>query len=45
VIPERDDQRANRRRKGSAGGCPVGLDTEKYKKRNIVERSFTLLKQ
>lgn len=45
VIPERDDQKANRKRKGSVGGRPVGLDAEKYKKRNVVERSFNILKQ
>ncbi|QFU99849.1 hypothetical protein KDY119_03385 [Luteimicrobium xylanilyticum] len=45
VIPERADQKANRKRKGSAGGRPPVTDFEKYKKRNVVERSFNLLKQ
>ncbi len=45
VIPERDDQKANRKRRGAAGGRPPRLDTDKYKKRNVVERSFNLLKQ
>ncbi len=45
VIPERDDQKANCKRKGSVGGRPVGLDAENYKKRNVVERSFNILKQ
>lgn len=45
VIPEREDQKANRKRRGSTGGRPPGLGAEKYKKRNVVERSFSLLKQ
>lgn len=45
VIPEKDDQKANRKRKGSAGGRPVGYDKEAYKRRNVVERSFNPLKQ
>lgn len=45
VVPEREDQKANRKRKGSAGGRPPVVDFEKYKKRNVVERSFNLLKQ
>lgn len=45
VIPEREDQKSNRRRRGQTGGRPPVLDFEKYKKRNVVERSFNLLKQ
>lgn len=45
VIPEPSDQRANRARRGSRGGRPVSYDTELYKQRNVVERSFNLLKQ
>jgi transposase len=45
VIPEKDDQKANRKRKGSAGGRPVAYDKEAYKRRNVVERSFNALKQ
>ena len=45
VIPEPADQKANRARKGSAGGRPVSLDAEAYKGRNVVERSFNTLKQ
>ncbi|MFE7302238.1 IS5 family transposase [Streptomyces sp. NPDC057579] len=45
VIPERADQQANRKRKGCAGGRPRTLDAETYKRRNVVERSFNLLKQ
>lgn len=33
VIPEKADQAAGRRRRGSAGGRPPGLDKERYKKR------------
>lgn len=45
VIPEKDDQKANRKRKGSAGGRPVTYDKEAYKRRNVVERSLNALKQ
>ena len=45
MIPEKDDQKANRKRKGSAGGRPVTYDKEAYKRRNVVERSFNALKQ
>jgi hypothetical protein len=38
VIPERDDQIANRKRRGAKGGRPVTYDTEAYKRRNVVER-------
>ena len=31
VIPERADQIANRQRRGSASGRPVGYDVEDYK--------------
>ncbi len=45
VIPERRDQQNNRLRLGSAGGRPVSYDTEMYKDRNVVERSYERLKQ
>ena len=45
VIPEQDDQKANRKRKGNAGGRPVTFDRDAYKRRNVVERSFNALKQ
>jgi transposase len=44
TIPEPRDQRANRRKRGSAGGRPTGFDPERYKKRNVVERAFNRLK-
>ena len=40
VIPERNDQIANRKRKGHRGGRPVNFDPEAYKRRNQVERGF-----
>ncbi|MFC4537146.1 IS5 family transposase [Sphaerisporangium dianthi] len=45
VIPERKDQIANRKRKGSHGGRPYAFDAETYKQRNLVERCFGKLKQ
>ncbi|GAB3882182.1 hypothetical protein GCM10027612_12390 [Microbispora bryophytorum subsp. camponoti] len=45
VIPERTDQRANRQRRGRAGGRPPTFDPELYKARNVVERCFSRLKQ
>jgi transposase len=45
VIPERSDQIENRKRRGRAGGRPVGYDTEAYKGRNVVERAFNVFKQ
>ena len=44
VIPEKYDQKANRKRKGPAGGRPVTYDKDAYKRRNVVERSFNTLK-
>lgn len=45
VIPEPADQQANRKRRGSRGGRPPNFDAALYKQRNVVERSFALLKQ
>ncbi|WP_406079069.1 IS5 family transposase [[Kitasatospora] papulosa] len=45
TIPERSDQQANRRRRGSNGGRPPAFDGERYKQRNVVERCFNALKQ
>lgn len=44
VIPDREDQKANRIRRGTAGGRPPALDTDLYRQRNVVERSFNRLK-
>ena len=43
VIPEKTDQQANRKNRGSKGGRPVGFDAEAYKGRNVVERAFNKL--
>lgn len=44
TIPEPRGQRANRRRRGSTGGRPVGFDRERYRRRNEVERTINRLK-
>lgn len=44
VIPEKTDQQANRKKKGSAGGRPVTYDKERYKQCNTVERCFQKIK-
>lgn len=44
VIPDREDQKANRKKRGAAGGRPSSLDTDLYRQRNVVERSFNRLK-
>jgi transposase len=45
TIPERDDQKANRTRKGRRGGRPPGFDRERYRQRNQVERLMNRRKQ
>ncbi|MFE9590141.1 transposase [Streptomyces microflavus] len=45
TIPERSDQQANRRRRGSNGGRPPAFDKERPKQRNVVDRCFNALKQ
>ncbi|MBB5968236.1 transposase [Planomonospora venezuelensis] len=44
VIPEKKDQAANRKNKGSRGGRPVGHDAGLYTERNTVERLINKLK-
>ncbi|MEV8455503.1 IS5 family transposase [Streptomyces sp. NPDC052095] len=44
VIPEKNDQAANRKKKGSSGGRPVTFDPHRYKQRNTVERCFQKVK-
>jgi len=44
VIPEPRDQQGHRKRRGSRGGRPVTYDRDRYKSRNVVERSFNALK-
>lgn len=45
TIPERDDQIARRKAKGSRGGRPPNFDQAIYKGRNIVERFFNRIKE
>jgi transposase len=45
TIPERDDQRANRARRGARGGRPPGFDRPRYRQRNQVERLMNRRKQ
>lgn len=44
AVPEPKDQRANRKRRGSKGGRPTGLDSEIHKRRCEVERTINQLK-
>lgn len=44
TIPEPRDQRANRKRRDSAGGRPADFDREHYRRRNEVERTINRLK-
>ncbi|MGW3425481.1 IS5 family transposase [Streptomyces phaeochromogenes] len=44
TIPERLDQQRHRHNRGSRGGRPTGFDSERYKKRNTVERAINRLK-
>jgi transposase len=44
VIPEKADQAANRKKRGSAGGRPVSHDATLYKDRNTVERCINRLR-
>ncbi len=45
TIPQKSDQIARRKAKGSTGGRPPAFDAEVYRKRNTVERSYLRLKQ
>jgi transposase len=45
VIPEPSGQIRNRKRRGARGGRPPAFDTETYRGRNVVERSFNTVKQ
>lgn len=40
VIPEREDHKANRKRKGKAGGQLATYDKDAYKRCDVVECSF-----
>lgn len=45
TIPERRDQIATRKAKGSAGGRPPAFDEQTYQQRNTMERAFGRVKQ
>jgi transposase len=45
TIPERDDQTANRARRGARGGRPPAFDRARSRNRNQVERLMTRRKQ
>ena len=45
TIPERDDQKANRARRGARRGRPPAFDRERYRQRNHVERLMNRRKQ
>jgi transposase len=45
TIPERDDQQANRARRGARGSRPPAFDRQRYRQRNQVERLMNRRKQ
>lgn len=45
TLPERRDQVANHKRRGTRGGRPPAFDQVVYRDRNVVERCFARLKQ
>jgi transposase len=45
VIPEPDDQKRHRQRRGRSGGRPPLFDAHRYKNRNVIERGFNTTKQ
>jgi len=45
VIPEPADHQGHRKRRGSRGRRPERYDRNLYKGRNVVERTFNLLRQ
>jgi len=45
TIPERRDQIAQRKAKGSRGGRPPAFDHDTFRHRNTVERGFNRIKQ
>ncbi|MEV1000968.1 IS5/IS1182 family transposase, partial [Nonomuraea sp. NPDC050202] len=45
VIPEKIDQAANRKKRGSRGGRPITHDPDLYKQRNAAERCINRMKE
>lgn len=45
VIAEPADQAGHRKRRGSKGGRPPVFDADRYRDRNVVERSYNAIKQ
>jgi transposase len=45
LIPEPDDQKAHRNRRGSRGGRPVTYDHNAYRGRHVIERAFNGFKR
>jgi len=45
VIPEKSNQIAHRKAKGSKGGRPPAFDATAYRRRNVVERCFNKMKE
>ena len=45
VIAEPSDQAGRRKRRGSKGGRPPAFDADRYRGRNVVERSYNAIKQ
>ena len=45
VIAEPSDQAGHRKRRGSKGGRPPAFDADRYRGRNVVERSYNEIKQ
>lgn len=45
MIPEKKDQIAFRKKRGSNGGRSPAFDAGVYRRRNVVERSFAYVKQ
>ncbi|WP_197282725.1 hypothetical protein [Gordonia sp. HS-NH1] len=45
MIPEPSDQQGHRKRRGSRGGSPVGLDAADYRNRNVTKRRYCHIKQ
>ncbi len=45
MIPVEEDQKANRRKRGSKGGRLPALNPARYAERNTVERCFNKLRQ